>query len=56
MLIEPDILNGLKKLSLIRTCKLATLEIDIVIGKLGELQESELKEIDLKLKELFGLN
>jgi len=56
VLIEPDELNRLKKPSLIRTNKIATLEIELVIGKIGELDVKILNELDFKLKQLFDLN
>jgi len=55
VLIKPNLVNRLKKPSLIRTNKLATLEKILIIGKIGELKSSTLKELDNKLKVLFDL-
>ncbi len=55
VLLEPDKINRLKKSSLIRTSKLATLEIELAIGKIGELKNETLKELDSKLKKVLGL-
>ncbi len=55
VLLEPNDNNKLKKTSLIRTNKLATLEIELIIGKIGELTKTNLKELDYKLKIVFGL-
>ena len=55
VIVEPDETNRLKKTSLIRTNKLATLEIELIIGKIGELKKEKLKELDIKLKKVFGL-
>ncbi|OYT13837.1 MAG: hypothetical protein B6I19_03100 [Bacteroidetes bacterium 4572_114] len=55
VLLEPDEDNRLKKTSLIRTNKLATLEIELIIGKIGELKTRTLDELDYKLKKVFGL-
>ncbi len=55
VLLKPDKDNRLKKTSLIRTNKLATLEIDLIIGKIGELNRKALNELDNKLKVVFGL-
>ena len=55
VIVEPDETNRLKKISLIRTSKLATLEIELIIGKIGELKKEKLKELDIKLKKVFGL-
>ncbi len=55
VLLEPGNENRLKKTSLIRTNKLATLDIELVIGKLGELSSSSLNELNIKLKKVLGL-
>lgn len=55
VLIEPDVLNGLKRTSVLRLSKIATLDQSIVLGKLGELNAKQLKIVDANLKELFGL-
>jgi mRNA interferase MazF len=55
VLLEPGNENRLKKTSLIRTNKLATLDIELVIGKLGELSSSSLDELNIKLKKVLGL-
>jgi len=47
--------NSLKKDSLLKLNKLATLSHDLIKGKIGELSTEELKEIDKKLLELFNL-
>jgi len=53
--IEPSLENGLKKTSLIRLSKLATLDRDMVIGKLGNLSQSELDIVNKNLVEIFKL-
>lgn len=55
LLIVPDQLNGLKKPSLIRIDKIATLEIELIIGKLGEVGGDKIIEINSKLRQLLGL-
>jgi mRNA interferase MazF len=55
LLIVPDKRNGLKKPSLIRIDKIATLEIELIIGKIGVVGEDKIIEIDSKLKQLLGL-
>jgi mRNA interferase MazF len=47
--------NSLKKDSLIKLNKLATLSRDLVKGKIGELSNYDLKEIDKKLINLFKI-
>ena len=47
--------NSLKKDSLIKLNKLATLSHDLIKGKIGELSATDLKEIDKKLMALFKI-
>jgi len=53
--IEPTQTNGLKKTSLIRLSKLATIDKDLVIGKLGNLSQDELTSVDKNLVKIFRL-
>ncbi len=55
LLIVPDQSNGLKKPSLIRIDKIATLEIELIIGKIGEVGEDKIIELNSKLSQLLGL-
>jgi mRNA interferase MazF len=48
--------NGLRKPSLIRTSKIATLDKTLAKGLLGQLTPGELKGLDSKLKILFQLS
>lgn len=47
--------TGLKTDSVIRVSKIATLDKKIMLGVLGTVSKDTKKEIDLKLKILFGL-
>ena len=47
--VNPSFENGLKRKSLIRLNKLATIDKDIVLGKLGDLQDNTINEINKKL-------
>ncbi len=53
--IIPTVENGIKKTSLIRLSKIATLSKPIALGKLGALNHKEIKELNLKLMALFQL-
>ena len=54
--LEPDSSsNNLKVPSLVRTSKIATLEVDLITGKIGELRKEEIQLLDLKLRQLFNL-
>jgi mRNA interferase MazF len=51
----PDLSNGIKKHSLIRTNKIATLDKTLAKGLLGQLNTEELSDLDHKLKIVLGL-
>ncbi len=51
--IEPTQTNGFKKTSLIRLSKLATIDKDLVIGKLGDLSQDELTNVDKNLVKIY---
>ena len=53
--IKPNISNGLKKESLIRLSKMATIDKELIIGKIGELDVTEKSVVNQKLKEVFQL-
>ncbi|WP_221394143.1 type II toxin-antitoxin system PemK/MazF family toxin [Dyadobacter sp. NIV53] len=55
ILFSPNITNGLKKQSLIRTSKIATLDKNLAKGLLGKLSQIDLTELNIKLKVLFQL-
>ena len=53
--LESDNLNGLKKTSLLRLSKITTLDKDLILGKLGELNENDIQLINRNLLELLNL-
>jgi len=53
--VFPSETNGLKVPSLIRTCKIATIDSALVLGELGELSNFEIDELDKGLKKLLQL-
>lgn len=55
LLLSPNSTNGLRKQSLVRTSKIATLENSLIKGLLGKLNAVELDELNNKLKILFQL-
>ena len=55
LLLYPTALNSLKKASLIRLSKLATIDSTLVQGRLGELSANELKQVHQHLRILFQL-
>lgn len=55
LLILPNNINGLRKTSLIKTRKIATLDRSLAKGLLGKLSKNEIKTLNEKLKTLFQL-
>jgi len=55
VLLTPNSTNCLRKQSLIRTSKIATLEKALAKGLLGRLTTNELIELNTKIKMLFQL-
>lgn len=55
IIIEPSDLNGLKKTSLLRLSKLATLDKDLIIGRLGNLDPQIINLINKNLIKLLQL-
>jgi len=53
--IKSSVTNGLKKESLIRLNKLATIDKELVMGKIGSLSKDELAAVNQKLKEVLQL-
>ena len=56
LLLSPSTLNGLRKISLLRTNKIATLDRALAKGLLGRLSTNELSELNLRLKIIFQLS
>ncbi len=55
VLLTPTRKNGLKKLSLVRTSKIATIDKFLAKGLLGYLSVAEMNELNGKLKTLLQL-
>ncbi len=53
--LEPSNENGLKKTSLIRLSKITTIDKELVIGKLGQLTDSEIEAVNRGLIVLLNL-
>ena len=56
ILLQPSDLNGLKKVSLIRLNKLATIDKGLVIGRLGSLERSLIGLLNRNLIRIFRLD
>ena len=55
VVLTPSATNGLRKLSLIRTSKIATLDRALAKGLLGRLSTQDVNDLNVKLKMLFQL-
>jgi len=55
IVLPSSTVNGLRKVSLVRTSKIATLDKGLIRGFMGKLTVSELNVLDTKLKLLFNL-
>ena len=55
VLLSPSVSNGLRKTSLIRTSKIATLDRGLAKGLIGRLTQNELSDLNNKLKILLQL-
>ena len=55
ILLQPNAENGLKKESLLRLSKLATIDKDLVLGRLGSTDEKTITLINNNLKKIFNL-
>lgn len=54
--LVPDAINGLKKKSLIRTDKIATLEKPLAKGLLGHLSQGRINDLNVALKAVFQIS
>ena len=55
ILLEPNDSNGLKKTSLIRLSKITTIDKDLILGKLGELNAFDIEIINRNLLNILNL-
>src|SRR5438105_13053515 len=55
VLIHSSTENGLKKDSIVRLNKLATVDKELILGKIGKLNDKEISTIDQQLKEVLQI-
>ncbi|HVK96413.1 MAG TPA: type II toxin-antitoxin system PemK/MazF family toxin [Flavisolibacter sp.] len=55
VLLTPSSLNGIKKTSLIKLNKIATIDKVLMIGKIGAITSTEMIKVNESLKQLFQL-
>ncbi len=53
--LEPTKLNGLKRVSLLRLSKITTIDKNLVLGKLGQLNQDDVATVNTKLIEILKL-
>ena len=53
ILLNPDNYNGIKKSSIIRLSKIATIDRSLALGKIGNINPNSLPELNKKLKVLL---
>jgi mRNA interferase MazF len=53
--IQPSTFNGLKKPSLIRLNKIATIDKELIIGRLGVIDKKYINSLNNNLKRIFKL-
>jgi mRNA interferase MazF len=56
VVVPPTGDNGLKKESLIRLTKFATIDKDLVWGRIGTLEDKHIRQINKNLAEILQLN
>lgn len=56
VLLQPSSTNGLRKQSLLKLSKIATLDKNLAKGLLGRLSEQDTIEMNIKLKKLFQIS
>lgn len=56
IILKPSKNSGLKKECLLRLSKLATIDKDLVLGRLGRIESEILKQVNKNLTKLLKLN
>lgn len=56
ILLKPDNENGLKRESVVRLSKLATIDKDLALGRLGTIDRKMLHQVNKNLIKIFKLN
>lgn len=54
--VKPSDLNGLKKVSLVRLSKFATIDKDLIIGRLGSFDDNYINLLNINLMKILNLN
>lgn len=54
--LNPNDKNGLKSESLVRLSKIATLDKDLILGRLGSISQREMNVLNNNLIKIFQIN
>jgi mRNA interferase MazF len=55
ILLQPNPVNGIKKTSLVRLSKIATIDKTLVRGKIGSISQTQVIDLNQKLVTLFQI-
>jgi mRNA interferase MazF len=55
IILQPQPANGIKKPSLVRLSKMATIDKSLIVGTIGSIDQNQLAEVNLNLKLLFQI-
>jgi len=53
IILQPSLGNGIKKASLIRLSKIATIDKHLIAGKIGNISQIQINDLNQKLKIIF---
>lgn len=56
IVLQPATSNGIKKISIVRLSKLATIDSSLIIGKIGAITIIQVNELNSKLKIVFQIS
>jgi mRNA interferase MazF len=55
IMLQPQTKNGIKKLSIVRLSKIATIDKSLIVGIIGSMSPSQVIELNQKLKSIFQI-
>lgn len=56
VVLQPNAVNRLRNISLVRVVKMATLDPSMIYGRVGELTAAELRQVDAGLRKALQLS
>jgi mRNA interferase MazF len=55
IMLQPQTKNGIKKLSIVRLSKIATIDKSLIVGIIGSMSSTQILELNQKLKSIFQI-